>query len=134
METVLLDTMVASAIIKKSDLQTLYKPHIEGRLSAISFQTVAELWKWAEKNNWGEQRRKELEAWFRRFLVLPYDFEVAKLWASVCVHCERKGRRLSAQDAWIVATALQHNLLLLTHDKDIRDAQVPDLNITCLLP
>jgi len=134
LETVLLDTMVASAIIKKSELQALYKPHIEGRISAISFQTVAELWKWAEKNNWGDQRKAGLEDWFRRFLILPYDLEISKLWASVCVHCERTGRPLSAQDAWIVATALQHNLLLLTHDSDIRDAQVPGLNLTCLLP
>jgi len=47
----------------------------------MSFQSVAELWSWAEENNWGTTLRAGLEIFLRKFLVIPYDPELAKTWA-----------------------------------------------------
>ncbi len=53
MGAVLLDTSVASLLHpekKGSDLHEKYVPHMRGQTLALSFQSVAELWGWAEAN------------------------------------------------------------------------------------
>jgi tRNA(fMet)-specific endonuclease VapC len=130
--TVLLDTSVASLLHPKkkgSTLRAYYEPHMKGQILALSFQSVAELWAWAEDNNWGEKQRTGLDAFLRRFLVIPYDFALAKVWASVSAHCKKRGRRLEAGDAWIVATAVYRRIPLLTHDGDHVGLDVPDLAV-----
>jgi len=62
MSTVLLDTTVASLLHpkKKQDaLRAQYEPHMQGQILALSFQTVAELWAWAEENNWVPSGEKD---------------------------------------------------------------------------
>jgi tRNA(fMet)-specific endonuclease VapC len=81
MSTVLLDTTVASLLHprKKNDaLRAQYETHMEGQILAISFQSVAELWSWAEENNWGTTLRAGLEIFLQKFLIIPYDAELAK--------------------------------------------------------
>jgi tRNA(fMet)-specific endonuclease VapC len=56
---------------------------MKGQILALSFQSVAELWAWAEDNSWGDRQRAGLDAFLRRFLVIPYDFELAQIWARV---------------------------------------------------
>jgi len=48
METVLLDTDVASFIFKRDTRAAAYSEHLEGKIPAISFMTIAELFQWAE--------------------------------------------------------------------------------------
>ena len=100
-----------------------------GNTLALSFQSVAEIWKLAEKRGWGRGRRAELEAFLRRFVVIPYDYRLAEVWARVCVEAEHAGRRLETGDAWIAATAVRHQLTLLSHDGDLKDLPVAGLNI-----
>ncbi len=50
---------------------------------ALSFQSVAELWHWAEASSWGENARRRLDEFVRRFLIIPYDYELAQVWARV---------------------------------------------------
>jgi len=83
-----------------------------------AFQTVAELWSWAEENDWGTTLRAGLEIFLQKFLVIPYDPELAQTWARLTTHCKRIGRRLEAGDAWIAASAVHYKLVLLTHDLD----------------
>jgi len=130
--TVLLDTSVASLLHPKkkgSFLRAQYEPHMRGQILALSFQSVAELWAWAEENNWGQKQREGLELFLRRFLVIPYDFELAKVWATVSAQCKRRGRRLETGDAWIVATAVHRRIPLLTHDGDQAQVVIPDLQV-----
>lgn len=132
MSTVLLDTTVASLLHpkKKNDaLRAQYETHMEGQILAISFQSVAELWSWAEESNWGIALRAGLETFLRRFLVIPYDSELAKTWARLSTHCKRRGRRLEAGDAWIAATAAHYQLPLLTHDFDQVGLNFPELRV-----
>ena len=132
MSTVLLDTTVASLLHpkKKNDaLRAKYDKHMTGQILAVSFQSVAELWSWAEENNWGTTLRDGLEVFLQKFLVIPYDPELAKTWARLGTHCKRIGRRLEAGDAWIGAIAVQYKLILLTHDLDQTGLSFPDLNV-----
>jgi tRNA(fMet)-specific endonuclease VapC len=102
---------------------------MRGQILALSFQSVAELWAWAEENNWGQKQREGLELFLRRFLVIPYDFELAKVWATVSAQCKRRGRRLETGDAWIVATAVHRKITLLTHDRGQAEVSVPGLQV-----
>lgn len=115
-------------------MRAQYEPHIQGQILALSFQTVAELWSWAEENNWGSRRREGLERFIQRFLVIPYELELAKTWAQVSTHCKRIGRRLEAGDAWIAATAVRFRIPLLTHDRDHVGLKYPDLQVISYVP
>jgi predicted nucleic acid-binding protein len=132
MPTVLLDTSVASLLLPHRvprPERALYGPHMTGNALALSFQSVAELWKLAEKRQWAERRRNELDAFLRRFVVIPYDYELAREWARICVEAERVGRRLETGDAWIAATAVRHGLALLSHDRDLTALPIAGLNV-----
>lgn len=132
MSTVLLDTTVASLLHPKKRggaLRTKYEPHMRGQILAISFQSVAELWAWAEENNWGEKQRQGLEAFFQRFLIISYEFELAKTWARVSAQSKQIGRRLESGDAWIAATAVHYQIPLLTHDRDHVGLNIPNLYV-----
>jgi tRNA(fMet)-specific endonuclease VapC len=129
---VLLDTTVASLLHPRresSALRARYEPHLKAQILALSFQSVAELWAWAEERNWGAKERRRLGAFLRRFLIIPYDAELARVWARVSVACKRQGRRLEAGDAWIVATAVHRRIQLLSHDRDHVGLRVPGLEV-----
>lgn len=70
-----------------------------------------------------------MEDLIRKFLVIPYDFEMAKVWARVNAQCKLIGRRLEAGDAWIVATAVHRQIPLLTHDLDQVGLDLESLNV-----
>jgi len=132
MSIVLLDTTVASFLHPKkkgSDLREKYEHHMRGQTLALSFQSVAELWGWAEKNNWGESARSGLDNFVRRFLVIPYDYALAQAWARVMEASKREGRRFEAGDCWIAATAVHRCLPLLSHDKDFTGRSIAGLNV-----
>ena len=75
---IVLDTCIVSYLMKGIPLAEIYAPHLQDRLLAISFITVGELYYGAEKANWGEKRRRELETTLRNFVVIPYDHEIAR--------------------------------------------------------
>lgn len=93
-----------------------YALHLQGQTLAISFMTVAELFQWAAVRNWGPQRVQRLEATLQNYLVIPFDVAVCRLWGQVRAACQTVGQPISVQDAWIAATALQHNIPLVTHN------------------
>ena len=132
MNVVLLDTTIASLLHpkkKSSPLRAKYEAHMRGQTLALSFQAVAELWAWAENNAWGGRAREGLDAFVRRFLVIPYDYELAKVWARVMAASRAQGRRLEAADCWIVATAVHREVPLLAHDRDMVDLTVEGLDV-----
>ena len=132
MGVVLLDTTVASLLHPKkkgSDLLGKYEGHMRGQVLALSFQSVAELWNWAEENRWGEKARTGLDGFVRRFLVIPYDYELAKVWAKVMEASKKEGRCFGAGDCWIAATAVHRSIPWLVHDKHFVDRSIPALEI-----
>ncbi len=115
---IIADTNVVSYLMKGTALGDQYKRHLAGKLVGIVFVTVGELHYGAEKNGWGENRRRKLEDHLKNFVVLPYHNEIARIYARVVVEREKVGRPISWPDAWIAATALWHRAPLVTHDSD----------------
>ena len=136
MSVVLLDTSVASLLHpkkKSAALRASYEPHMRGQTLALSFQTVAELWDWAENNRWGDKARQGLDAFIRRFLVIPYDYDLAKIWARVMSCSRADGRRLEAGDCWVMATAVHREVTLLAHDRDMVGRSIEGLDVVTYL-
>ena len=79
---------------------------------------VAEAHFGAAKRGWGQQRLDQLEQAIRRYLVAPYDDDLARLWGRLKAQAQRSGHPLGqnsqTNDLWICATAVYHNAPLLT--------------------
>jgi tRNA(fMet)-specific endonuclease VapC len=114
---VVVDTDVISFLLKDDSRAQTYRPHLEDKTLVLSFMTVAELYQWAYQRNWGEKRLAWLEARLHTFVVAPYDNELCRCWAITCVERQRLGKPISAQDAWIAATAVRHEVPLVTHNQ-----------------
>ena len=89
---------------------------------------VAELYQWAEMRNWGEKRELEMDKALKKYLIFPYNIETCRLWGKIRAQCSKIGQPISPQDAWIAATARQHDLPLVTHNPDHFEA-VEELKI-----
>ena len=112
----MLDTNVVSYLMRGDSMAEMYKPLVQGQLLSISFITVGELYFGAEKDGWGEKRRRELEATLKNFVVVPYDHEIARCYGRLVAERQRKGNAISANDAWIAACAVRHAAALITHN------------------
>ena len=104
--------------------------HLEGRVAAISFQSVGELWYGAIKDGWAERKRRILDERIGHFVVLAYDEGTVRAWAELKAQAEAKGLSKGAADLWIAATAKRHLLPLLTNDRGFLSA----LDITVVKP
>jgi tRNA(fMet)-specific endonuclease VapC len=124
----LLDTNVVSYLIKDHPFAEQYRPTLAGHILAISFMTVAELYEGAFRANWGEKKRRLLEATLRTYVVIPPSAGICWRWGEV--RSSRRRQPISAQDAWIAATALEYSCPLVTHDRDDFDG-IPGLSVVC---
>ena len=113
---IILDTNIVSYLMRGDRLAEAYAPHVQGRLLAIAFITVGEMYFGAENRNWGEKRRKELETTLRNFVVIPYDHEIARCYGRLVAERKRNGRPIDPNDAWIAACAARHAVPLVTHN------------------
>ena len=136
MSAVLLDTTVVSLLHPKkrrSEILARYAVHMEKQTLALSFQSVAELWNWAEAWEWGDEARNGLDRFIKCFLVIPYDYALAQTWARAMQSSRKGGRRLDSGDCWIAATAIHRQIPLLTHDRDFLDRSIPGLQVISYL-
>ena len=78
--------------------------------------TIAELCQWALLRQWGDRRFSLLKQYLSNYLVIPVDQSLCQEWAQVRSDRQSTGRPISPQDAWIAATALRHDLPLVTHN------------------
>lgn len=113
---VLLDTNAVAAVMKSTDEGQHCRSLVEGRLLAVSFITVGELLYGAEKANWGPDRRATLEEALRRFVVIPYDHQVAVAFARVRCGARVRRQPIPYPDLWIAACAVRHGLPIITDD------------------
>ncbi len=116
MDFVVVDTDVLSFCFKGDSRAELYRQHLEGHVLVVSFMTVAELRYWAMVRKWGVARRAKMERFLKRFVVHPFDDALCAAWAGVTHQAYRKGRLLPCADAWIAATAIVHDVPLITHN------------------
>jgi toxin FitB len=83
-----------------------------------------------------DKRRTQLETWLEvdlqaRFAgrILPIDAEIADRWGLIVAGAMLKGMTLSVIDGLLAATALHHNLTIVSRNvKDFAHTQVPVLN------
>jgi len=122
----LLDTCVISELMR---------PHPDGRVVAwlraqksellfISYLTIGELKKGIAKRG-NDTRAKRLEKWlvgeiFNAYhdRMIPIAKDEALLWGAICGASERVGRKRPVADSLIAATALAHNMTLVTRNVD----------------
>lgn len=116
MKPIVLDTDVVSFLFKNDSRAQAYLPHLRDRQWLISFMTEAELEQWVLLSNWSPKRREWLRIFLRRFAVVPSSRDLVPKWAEVMVAARRNGRRLETADAWIAATAMLYDALLLTRN------------------
>jgi predicted nucleic acid-binding protein len=101
------DTDVPSFIFKWHPVfGPRYVSIIRGAELIVSFMTLAEIRQGALDANWGQRKWELLEAYLADFSVLNTDNILCSTRAQVRNESTRKGRQMSAADAWIAASAL----------------------------
>lgn len=112
----LLDTSVFIARETGSALDDLLLPEE----SAVSAVTIAELQVGvlAAIDTGVRARRLATLGALSDVEVLVVDEAVAASWALLRVHLAESGRRLNVNDLWIAATALTHQIPVVTQDDD----------------
>lgn len=111
-----LDTSVFVALESGRKLNQAVLP----RQSAISIVTRAELRAGvlvAEDIATRDRRIATFEA-SRVFSVLPIDRDVDSAWAQMRAYLAAADRRVNANDMWIAATAVAHEIPVVTQDAD----------------
>ncbi len=129
----LLDTNIVSYIMKNAPQVQLYEKHLLGKILTISFITVGELWAGAEWANWGNNKKAQLRATIRKFVVIPYNYRIAKHYGAIIAHRKKNGVPISCADAWIAACARSYDIPLVTHNvKDFTN--IPGLQVITANP
>jgi tRNA(fMet)-specific endonuclease VapC len=118
----LLDTCVISeALAKKPNPKVLgFVDDLDPEDVYLSAITIGELFKGIEKLS-NSRRKNELRTWFNDELLVRYDSKVLSLdaetlmnWGTLIAHLELDGYTMPAIDSLITATALTHELVLVT--------------------
>ena len=120
----LLDTCVISELVKP-------KPHpgvvawirsCPEELLYLSSLTIGELQKGVSKLTFSD-KQSQLQDWInmdllKRFAgrIIPVDAEVAQTWGRVQASAEQQGQPMSAMDGLIAASALTHNMEIVTRN------------------
>ena len=76
------------------------------------------------------RKRQDLQRWLeeglRRLRVLDLDSGTASTWATLLVRLKKKGTTMPVKDSLIAASALQHQLTIVTRNTaDFQNAGVP---------
>jgi len=128
---VVVDTSIASFVLRRDTRQELYEHHFRNVLVVVPFQVAAELHYGARIDDWGPRRVKALDRYLSRHLVWGWDDMLSGAWVDVMGHARAIGRRLEPGDGWIAATAFALGAPLLTHDSDFGDLELPGLEVIC---
>ena len=112
----IVDTDVVSYLMKGHPRAEAYTRILQGKLLAIAFITVGEMYYGAEKAQWGSERRLQLETTLRNFVVIPYDHEITRCYGRLLAERNRNGLTIAPNDAWIAACATRHRVPLVTNN------------------
>ena len=132
-----LDTSVTSLLMgdPRRRYAEEYRAIASQRTLVLPIAVVSELMQGALLDGWGASRRATLVMFINHFRHFVPTFATAYHWATIRSLCQRSGIAATENDAWIAATALSLNGVLLTHDRDhLRmRAAVPQLRVLSLL-
>jgi tRNA(fMet)-specific endonuclease VapC len=117
MNNVVIDTDVASYILRGHSRAPAFEDALLGCDVLVSFMTVAELRAGAISGGWGNRRRADLDRFIRECEVIYPDDYMCSLWADVRTESQALGRPISPQDAWVAASALSLDAPLATNNR-----------------
>ena len=133
----LLDTNVISEIKSKNPEPRVlqWMEAADERLLYLSVLTLGEIRKGAAQLS-QDRRRTQLETWLEvdlqaRFAgrIVPIDSGIADRWGLIAAEAKRKGVTFPVIDGLLAATALHHNLTIVSRNvRDFVSAHVPVLN------
>ena len=92
---------------------------------ALSVITCGEIYEGMLSSSLPEVRRAQFEQFTRTIDLLSPDIEVARLYANTRAHLRGKGRLIPDNDLWIAATALAHDLTVVSRDEHF--SRIPNL-------
>ena len=111
-----LDTNVVSGTFREPFSALAYRVAAKPRAEvAIPSVVRAELLFGALKGG-SQERTGRLRLFLAEFPELPFDDKCVEVYAEARAELERTGQRIGALDLMIAATALAHNLILVTHN------------------
>ena len=77
------------------------------------------------------KRRERLQQWFdgvvRQIHCLPWEATTGLRWAELLADLRRRGLAMPIKDSWIAATALEHDLQVVTRNR--RDFELAGLEV-----
>jgi len=117
MNQIVVDTDVASYLFNWHSSAKRYVSVLRGARLTLSFMTIAEMRMGAMSAGWGARKVALLEQFLAGFGVVYADDGLCSLWAKVRAGARTAGKGLSAQDAWIAATAIELNAPLATNNR-----------------
>jgi predicted nucleic acid-binding protein len=83
---------------------------------AVSTVVVGELWVVAERRGHRSSYVQDLRRMLTEFHILPFDLDCAQRFGEVRADLLARGLDVGVADAMIAATALVHNLTVVTHN------------------
>jgi predicted nucleic acid-binding protein len=107
--SVVVDTDVLSYLFKEDTRGELYLPHLDGKLTIISFMTLAETDRWALERKWGQAKRAAMKIFLEQFIVSPFNRPLCLRWAEAMYSARRNGIPIQTADGWVAATVVLHN-------------------------
>src|SRR5688572_24213023 len=115
---VLVDADAFSHLWQNTSVATTLSAHLVGAVPVLSFASVGEAHFGAERANWGPRKISQLEEGIRRYVIAPYDDDLARLWGRLKNQAQRAGHPLGhnsqTNDLWLCATAIYYEAPLLT--------------------
>ena len=111
----LLDTDIVSAHLKTNRRVTDRVLQYLGRVH-VSVMTVGELSTWARRKQVSRRRAVDLDVFLHDATILPVTEIIARRFGELRAELLDHGRPTPIMDLWIAATALVHNLTLVTHN------------------
>ena len=122
----LVDTCVLSELRKKKPSPSVVswmKRHFANNEFFVSSITIAEIERGIHRLKHGDPRRDLLISWLENEIlgqyddsIIPFDLAVAKKWGEIMAEADAVGHTRPPLDAQIVATALVHNLVIVTRN------------------
>lgn len=125
----LVDTCVLCELQKRRpdrSVVTWFRRRFADSMFMVSAVTIAEIKRGINRLDESDPRRKKLSEWLENDIlsqygdsIIPFDLPAAKMWGEIMAKSDRAGQTRPSLDAQIVATALVHDLVIVT--RNVRD-------------
>lgn len=122
----LVDTCVLSELQKRRPDQSVvawFRKRFADSMFMVSAVTIAEIKRGISRLDESDPRRQKLSEWLENDIIsqygdsiIPFDLSVSKKWGEIMAEADRAGQTRPSLDAQIVATALVHDLVIVTRN------------------